>query len=157
MTQRLVPVGMLCTLSCIFGLAISGSVSASTQEDCHRALLESFDRIVDASTCDFLRMKDGRLAGIASERGFFFRSNDGDGTVYTWLNTRERSISITKNAQPAWTRPISGRQTFPDAKSFYFPFFLDAWNIRIVAEPTELRLFCPDPKNFTIATEAACD
>ncbi len=133
---------------CLFGLAICAPLAAVAGEDCHRALLESFDRSVDASACGFLRLEDGRFAGIASDSGIFFRSNDGEGTLYTRIDIAGRSISVMRDAQTPWTHTIEGRQTFPDPKSYYYPLGLD---------PSGLGLFCPDPKNFSPSGEAPCD
>lgn len=84
----------------------------------------------------------------ASDSGIFFRSNDGEGTLYTRIDIAGRSISVMRDAQTPWPHTIEGRQTFPDPKSYYYPFALD---------PSGLRLFCPDPKDFSPSGEVPCD
>lgn len=134
-------------------LSASPMLAAEIDDACKSALLNSIDRSVDASSCAFLRMEDGRFAAIASDRGLFFRTNDGDGTLYTWLNISARSVTTLRDTQIPWTRPIKGRQTFPDAKSFYYPFSLNSNSDTINGS----RGFCPDPQNFSAHTKAPCD
>lgn len=131
--------------------------AAPPNSECLSALMAAFDGPADASSCPFLRMEDGRFIGVSGSGSVFFVGPDKNESVYIGMVRKTRSILITRMSREPWKNPITGRQTSPDAKHFYFPFFGPNGSISQRNHPTNLRVICPDPKTLSLADNRRCE
>lgn len=138
-------------------LAGKPAFSASPGNECLSALKAAFKGPADASSCPFLRMEDGRFIGVSGSEGVFFVGPDKNDSVYVGLVSETQTILISRISREPWKHPITGRQTSPDAKHFYFPFFGPDGSISKRNHPADLRVICPDPKTLSVADNKRCE
>lgn len=133
------------------------ALAAPPNSECLSALIAAFEGTADASSCPFLHMEDGRFIGVSGSEGVFFVGPDKGKSVYVGMVRKTRTILISRTSQKPWKNPITGRQTSPDAKHFYFPFFGPNGSVSKRNHPTNLRVICPDPKTLSLADNKRCE
>lgn len=136
--------------------ATGSLASQETEGACVTALLRAFDGPSDISACPLLSLEDGRVAGVASDVGVFFVRADGDSnSVYYRLDPRSKALTIMRSGQDPWQHPLRGALAGPDAKFFYYPFFLQAKAGK--THPPGLRRICIEPAAFSLGDDGQSD
>jgi hypothetical protein len=141
------------TAACLFGIF---SCEANASDKCVDALLSSLKTTADVSECNLLVTADGRVAAISSDDGIFLQSAKDGVITYYKLNPVLESLEVKKLVREPWTAEIFGEQTFPDPKSFYFPFNITGKNEKHGREPKNIGLFCPAQTEFSVTGEHKC-
>jgi hypothetical protein len=141
------------TVVCLLGIYPCG---ANASDECVDALISSLKSKADVSECNLLLTTDGRVAAISSEDGVFVQSAKDGVITYYKLNPVLESLEVKKLVREPWTAEIFGEQTFPDPKSFYFPFNITGKNEKHGTEPKSIGLFCPAQTEFSVTGEHKC-
>lgn len=143
----------------LFSIVVSSNQvrAQSNPEKCLESLRGVFHRTVDASNCPFIKLENGSFAGIQSDEGMFFVTIDGEKTIYYWINTQTDTVIVKESNQKPWRRPITGRQTFPDAKYFYYPFFSPGGELQDLKAPSKMKIVCPQPDSLSLSDDTGCD
>ncbi|SFA81476.1 hypothetical protein SAMN03159496_00526 [Rhizobium sp. NFR07] len=138
-------------------LLVSKPAFAAPDSNCLSALMAAFEGQADASSCPFQRMQDGRFIGVSSAQGIFFVSTEGNESIYVRLDVNSETILLKKLARSLRPNGISGRQTAPDAKYFYYPFFGPAGSVSKKNHPDRMQFICPQPNTLSLTEVERCE
>jgi hypothetical protein len=130
--------------------------AASAADDCLGALLSALERPTDVTRCRLLVTTDGRVATVVSGDSLYVQESTGERITYYRLNRLIGSVEAKTLPRDPWNTPITGRQTFPDAKSFYYPFYLTKKNEAAGAIGTEPAIACNPSTAFSALEVQVC-
>ena len=144
-------------LRCVFSLCSTlGSTHALSAENCIAALTASITNSADVSSCDLLSTVDGKAVTVLAGKDAFVRSQKGNLTTFYRIDMTARSVEVKILESSPWLAEIRGAQTLPDAKSFYFPFFLSLKNEVTGELGSEPAFSCVSSKSFSARGPLAC-
>jgi hypothetical protein len=141
----------------VFSLFSCLYCSVSIADDlCIESMLTSLKKNTDLSSCNLLHNEKKEVIVVSDKDYLYFRSDYETYVVFYRMDLSNRSISIKKYDMTPWKIQIKDRQTFPDAKQFYFPFFLGEDNRPLPGQPDNPQFLCKPVQAFDVDASIPC-
>jgi hypothetical protein len=130
--------------------------SALGADGCVEALTASITQANDVRSCGLLSTVDGRVVTVLSGTSAFVKSQNANISTFYRIDLTIGSVEVKFMEHDPWLSAIHGAQTLPDAKSFYFPFYLSVKNDVAGTPGNDPRISCIPASGFSAMASLPC-